>query len=304
MSSIPANATVKSAKLSLYCYAHGTKLHTGGNPNNAAKAIYRMTGNWSESSITWNNKPQFNSSAIAQNSNTSTNRWEDFTVTEAVKDMVANGNTNYGFLIKFPSETSYKGARFRSSEYSTTSNRPKLVVTYETGDQQAPTVTVTAPTAGEILQGGESYTIKWNAQDNVGVTARAIYFISTSSSIEPLIDSSSGNSGTFVWTVPKESITDCKILVKAYDAAGNMGQDESGAFSISSVGIITNRFNLPFAKEYSVTILNAQGRIISTAHKVNLQAIDHLLNNVPNGIHYVKIETPKTGIIKRVVNIQ
>ena len=47
-----------------------------------------------------------------------------------IKNSIQNNSNNYGFMIKFPSETEFKGARIYSSECSNVELRPKLIISY------------------------------------------------------------------------------------------------------------------------------------------------------------------------------
>ena len=224
-------------------------------------------------------------------------------MTEFIKDFVEGNDQNYGFLIKMP-EYSYRSVNLYSSESTNSQYRPKLTITYSTGDQQAPTVRVTAPTAGENLEGGATYTIRWNAQDDIGVVSRAIYLISASSSIEPLIDSASGNTGTFQWTVPNQSLTNCKIQVFAYDAAGNQGEGESGVFAIDPVSIVNPFYTLPGANKYLVSIRNLQGKLLARYEISNLQQLTKIKTSFPSGMHIISISVPGRSISKRFYSVK
>jgi hypothetical protein len=105
-------------------------LGTGGATNNAAKALYQITKTWVATTVSWNNQPAFNSTALAQNSNTAVQKWEDYDITSAIKNIIENNAADYGFLLKFPSENQYKGARIYSSEAQNATLRPKLSITY------------------------------------------------------------------------------------------------------------------------------------------------------------------------------
>jgi hypothetical protein len=271
--------------------------------NNTSKTLYRITASWGENNVTWNNKPSFSNSGGVQNSNSSLQVWEDYTVTSFIKSIIEDNVQNYGFLLKM-SESSYRSVNIYSSEYNTAESRPKLEITYETGDNLAPTVSVTAPTAGESIMGGTTYTIRWNAQDDVGVVSRAIYLVSALSSIEPLIDSASGNTGTFQWTVPDESIQDCKIQVFAYDAAGNQGKGESGNFSIDIVNIVNPHFSLPAADKYLVLVRNLQGRMLAQYEINDIKQLTEIKSLYPSGMHVISISTPDGFINRRFYTVK
>ncbi len=300
LSDIPQHATIKSATLSFYVYGHGIKNHTGGAPRNTSKSVYRITANWRESNINWNNKPRFNSTAVASSNNSSISTWENYNVTTAIKDIIENGGNNYGFLLKFPSETGYKGARIRSSEYSTTTNRPKLTIVFE-NDTEAPQVNITSPNSSTQWEVGTNQTIKWTASDNRGVVSRAVYFSFNGVSDWALLDSASGNELSYSWPIPNKVSTDCKIRVYAYDAAGNRGNDLSDKFSIiPHVGIVQdNQLNLPIADKYRVMVYNIQGKKIASFEIRNLKQLESYTSALSSGIHIVDIQYLDNKMVRR-----
>ncbi|MBI3949103.1 MAG: PKD domain-containing protein [Acidobacteria bacterium] len=101
-------------------------------------------------------------------------------------------------------------------------------------DMQSPTVTVVAPSAGQIVSPGTVFTIAWNSSDNVGVTSHDI-LLSTNGGASyntTIVSGLGGNQQSFNWTVPNLNTTQARIRVRAFDAAGNVGQDDTGNFTI------------------------------------------------------------------------
>jgi hypothetical protein len=294
LSDIPADATITKAVLSLYVYQKISSSYNGTLPNKA-KSLYKINAAWQEGTITWSNKPAIASSALTSAGSSAINAWEDFTVTSAIKDVVENNAANNGFMIQF---TSYNyGVIFRSSEYATASERPKLVITYE--DDSSPLVTVKTP-GGDIFQVGEDVEITWDAENTRSIVKRKIEFSSDNGSTWSLVNEAQGNTGTYDWTAPNTISKECLVKVTVTDAAGNEGVDVSEVFEIEPmVNIINNKFNLPMAKEYDVKILTIQGRELSS-FKVN--SLDQLNNiNIPlsSGMHIMKVSTPTMTAVKK-----
>ncbi|MEP7377813.1 MAG: DNRLRE domain-containing protein [Chitinophagaceae bacterium] len=143
LSNIAPTATILSAKLSLYGSTSSLSLPLGnsyypGSPYNSSGTndcwLKQVTGNWSESTITWNNQPATNETTrIAIPASTS--QWGynvlDIDVTNMVKDMVNNANSNNGFCIMLQNETYYRSMTFGSSDNVDPAKRPKLVITYQ-----------------------------------------------------------------------------------------------------------------------------------------------------------------------------
>ncbi|HET6227227.1 MAG TPA: DNRLRE domain-containing protein [Bacteroidia bacterium] len=131
LSAIPLNATITSAKLSLYFnpYYTGVTQHNGSN----ALWIQRVTSAWDEGTVTWNTQPTTtttNQVSIAQSMSSKQN-YPDMDITQLIRDM-AKGS-NYGFMIKLQDETPYRDVLLASSDNQDNTIRPKLVITYTTG---------------------------------------------------------------------------------------------------------------------------------------------------------------------------
>ena len=139
LSSIPTNAVVDSAFFSLYfsqAFVDGPQgaYHSGHTAliGDNAFFINRVTGNWTESGVTWNNKPTFsttNQVSIAP----FTNYRQDYTkmnVKNLVADMVANPTSSYGFMLRYQVEAVYKITIFATSDDPNPAVRPKLQVYY------------------------------------------------------------------------------------------------------------------------------------------------------------------------------
>jgi hypothetical protein len=142
--SIPADATIKSAKLSLYGVESSNSPEiTAGNsyyPGSGYASygdnktwLKRVAANWDQTTINWNNKP----ATVEDNKvelPVSTTQWNfdvtDVDVTAMVQAMVTQ-KQNYGFCFQLQVEQIYRFLVFGTSEVSNAAKRPKLVVTYE-----------------------------------------------------------------------------------------------------------------------------------------------------------------------------
>ena len=103
-------------------------------------------------------------------------------------------------------------------------------------DVEQPTVTVLYPNGGETLDGGEDVTVRWTADDNVGVTSVDILRSWDGGGTFPdEIATGETNDGEFVWTVPDSFNETSRIRVVARDAAGLAQKDDSdGDFTAGS----------------------------------------------------------------------
>jgi hypothetical protein len=142
LSKIPTNSYVKQATLFLYGLDEGSVHLPQGNsyyPGSPYKSfgpndvfIRRITSNWDEGSVTWYSKP---STTVTGESliSPSSKQWNDNTssdVTQMVKTFVKYPSKNYGFMLALDKEKVYNSYGFYSSESTTPSKRPKLVIIY------------------------------------------------------------------------------------------------------------------------------------------------------------------------------
>ena len=141
VSSIPTSAEILSAKLSFFGVAvsgfspegnsHFPGSPYGSGPDNPGW-IKRVTSNWDEATITWNNKPGTVDAGQASIPGT-TSQWNfnatEIDVTDMVRTMVSTNN-NYGFCLSLQNEAIYRNVIFSSSEATDAARRPKLVVIY------------------------------------------------------------------------------------------------------------------------------------------------------------------------------
>jgi gliding motility-associated-like protein len=133
LNSIPANAVISSAALSLYAmdYAAPEGQHsTLSGPNEAW--LERITSAWDEFTVTWNTQPA-TTAANRLSLPASTGVLQDYLnmdVTLHIQDMVSNPSGNFGFMLRLKSDVYYRSLNFCSSDHAKPGLRPKLVITY------------------------------------------------------------------------------------------------------------------------------------------------------------------------------
>jgi poly(hydroxyalkanoate) depolymerase family esterase len=123
------------------------------------------------------------------------------------------------------------------------------------GDTTAPTVNVTAPTAGTTVSG--TVTISASASDNVGVS-RVEFFVDGA-----LVGSDTSSPYSFAWNSASVANGSHALMAKAYDAAGNVGTDNDTSVNVSNSGgttPVTVSFNSITAEDGYVKA-NADGSL-------------------------------------------
>ena len=137
LSNIPSNATVTSAKLSLYATNDLNSMgqhSTASGPNDCW--LERITSAWDQSTVTWNNQP----TTTTQNhvslpaSDSATENYLNIDVKAITQDMVSNPSSSFGFMFKLQNESYYRRMNFCSSDNTTPALRPKLEVCYSTSN--------------------------------------------------------------------------------------------------------------------------------------------------------------------------
>lgn len=124
LSVIPLQATLSSAKLSLFAYTTGPTNGHFGNANSCT--LQRVTQNWGENTATWNNQP----ASVATNqvtlpaSDSANQNYVDIDVLALINDLRANGNN--GIMLKLANEAVGNGLMFCSADNSDSTKHPKL----------------------------------------------------------------------------------------------------------------------------------------------------------------------------------
>ncbi|HEY8341568.1 MAG TPA: DNRLRE domain-containing protein [Calditerricola sp.] len=122
------NVIIDSAKLYVYC-AHSYYVSTP-----TGVWVDRVTGSWTASTLTWNNKP---GSTNITSTQVYRGQWAVFDVTGVVKAWVDGTSTNYGFKLHTNGNGQTYWKKFYASENST--NKPYLSITYRIPAPNAPT---------------------------------------------------------------------------------------------------------------------------------------------------------------------
>jgi len=142
VSSVPNDAYVVHAQMELYYYSkYGTL-----TPRTIQ--AHQVLKNWTESEATWYDriyKTEWKTPGVglddmdAKSAPEDTKVWESYPtwmkydLTEVTQRWIDGTDANYGILLWAPDESDYTNRDekwVRSSEYSTTSQRPKLIITY------------------------------------------------------------------------------------------------------------------------------------------------------------------------------
>lgn len=130
LNSLPANAIINDARLSLYSNTTSavTQLHSGSN----ASLIQRITSSWDENTVTWNTQPtSTTTNQVSLSASTSTSQnYLDIDVTNLINDIRNNPTTGYGLMLKLQTEATYRCLLFATSDHADSAKWPKLTISY------------------------------------------------------------------------------------------------------------------------------------------------------------------------------
>lgn len=132
LSTIPVNATIISAKLTLYSIpvpVDGDQVNANSGSDNSMY-IRRINSAWSASS-TWQTQPGIDMTyqVLIPHTNLPFLDLVDVDVKNLVAKMQVSGN--YGFMLNLKNEVIYTARQFSSSRYPDATKHPKLVVVYQ-----------------------------------------------------------------------------------------------------------------------------------------------------------------------------
>ena len=137
LSTIPSGSTINSATFKARLVISFDK-----EGDSRTITVYRITGPWSEGSVTWNNKPGYSGSYYSVPIVHSAWGWYEWNVKDLVQEWVNSTYNNYGLMLRGDPEQTvgWRGFSTREGSYS-----PRLIVDF-TPPTVTPTPTETPPT--------------------------------------------------------------------------------------------------------------------------------------------------------------
>ena len=150
VSSVPAGASINSVTLRVY------KWNSWDYPGRSRTiTAYRISSNWSESTVTWNSRPSYAEAYGSASVSHDGTGWYSFDVTNLVKAWANGTYPNYGVMLRGPeysgSDSSWKAFYTRETSYD-----PELVFAYTTTslsvrETQLPEIEADSATSPTIL---------------------------------------------------------------------------------------------------------------------------------------------------------
>jgi Metallo-peptidase family M12B Reprolysin-like/Viral BACON domain/Kre9/KNH-like N-terminal Ig-like domain/Bacterial Ig domain len=238
-------AILDSSNAAFSIVAAGTKTITVTSPNGGESLVVGTS-----SAINWTNTGIINNVNIEYSINGG-GSW-----TTIVSSTTNNGAYNWTVPNAVSSNCLIRVTDAADAAVFDTSNTVFSIVSGPT-----PTITVTYPKAGEIIDAGSTYTIKWNSTGAVGNVK--IQLSTNNGSTYSTVTSSTTNDGNHSWSVP--SIISSKCLIKISEASDNNPSDTSATFSISTASppkISLSRSHIDFGANKSNKVTSIQSVLI------------------------------------------
>jgi hypothetical protein len=199
-------------------------------------------------------------------------------------------------------------------------------------DTQAPTVTVTAPTAGAVFSTGDDLTVAWNAGDDVGVVHARVWLSLDAGASYDMLLGEGPLAGSLTWSVEVPSSLPsyaCRVRVEVLDGMARPAVDDSDQFTINvdttdlplptRVGLAQNHpnpfnpqtaivFELPAPQAVRLQVYDVQGRLVRTLvdgeqaagrHEVAWLGRDDRDGTVASGIYFYRLTTGGTQLVRK-----
>ncbi len=130
LSSIPNDATIDSAKLSLYF--NTTSAYGDQHQGESGFVIQRITTRWDESTVTWATQPSAttDNEIYVEGPVLPTQNFPDIDITNLILDYRLFWDKSYGLLLKLQNEAPYRMLLLSSSDHPIEQLRPKLDIYY------------------------------------------------------------------------------------------------------------------------------------------------------------------------------
>ena len=129
LSSLPADAVITSADLTLYFNPDASSIYQNQGAN--ALWIERINSSWDETAVTWNTQPTVTTTnRVSIPASTSVTQNYTMGITQLIKDIIANPASSYGLRMSLQTETAYASVMMSSSDHSNAALHPKLDICY------------------------------------------------------------------------------------------------------------------------------------------------------------------------------
>ena len=226
-------ATITSAKVQLGQYA------AEASSSYRVKA-YRVTSNWSESSLTWNHQPG-RAETVGSATFSTHDGTKEIDITDLVRQWYDGTRSNYGITIRMKKENDRGGvfcSRSGTSSQCQGQIHPRLRIEYQeaTPDTTSPDGQITLPNDGSTVKPG-SLKIKADAWDNSGGSGvKQVEFYIMYDGAWHLVATDVGSPYEATWNTPGNLHSQkLKLAIHVTDNAENTAIDPGGVRTVNFI---------------------------------------------------------------------
>ena len=160
LSQIPPGTQVLDARLTLF---YDPEAGFGEQYGENASSLQRITEDWNEMTVTWNNQPSATPAGAVYlpKTNSTSEDLVDIDITGFVAGWVLHPETNFGFMHSMVTEITYCCITYSSSDHVNTVKHPKLVITYRKCDRPVAGFTFTTQIPSVAFSDTSSAATTW-----------------------------------------------------------------------------------------------------------------------------------------------
>ncbi|MFR1062552.1 polymorphic toxin-type HINT domain-containing protein [Intestinibacter bartlettii] len=275
---------VESATLTMY--------ETSGNTSNMTVNAYRIIDSWTKSTVTWNNKPRYNTSNGVMGTVKTTGTLYKARVMDVTEYARRLANKTYssdkGLMLKTNSDSSSSAGycKFFGSRHSNSSLRPRFTVEYYDG----PTIASSVKLSKSYLKTNNTLKLIWS-----GIESKALDYVeyriarrndetgevdSVSNSIVKYTQIGTTSNGSEDISTIKDLPEGCyRIIVRGVDKSGVVGKAKGYSFHLDNTKPNINSVSISPSSSKTNKIAVQDIKISLNIEEKHLKDIQYSINN-------------------------
>ncbi len=184
-------------------------------------------------------------------------------------------------------------------------------------DKTPPTAALTDPSTTMTLIAGETYWVKWTADDDYGIYRNDIYFSADGGQTYKRLEMMGSTMRAYLWKVSDVNSEYCKIKVVVIDVGQNETVLESPMFTVQGGNVGVKKQNLiknnkesiklesdvlyvPSVKNGVMKITGINGREVASINVSDNTPYYKIANSIPNGVYILSVRTQDINVNKKI----
>jgi len=184
-------------------------------------------------------------------------------------------------------------------------------------DKTPPTAALTDPSSSLVLTAGETYRVKWTANDDYGIYRNDIYFSSDDGVSYTRLEMMGSTMRQYSWKVSDVNSDKCKIKVVVIDVGQNEIAVESPVFTIQGGNVGINKqieaknfkdaitldayvLHIPSISNGIATITSINGKELMWFKLSGKKSSYRIPHSISSGTHILTIFSPAMSVSKKI----